>query len=76
MSEAFKAIQIWFGTAIPLRLRRYRITRNFPAPHAIYLGLDSGYFGHQYQHFRCLSNRENHRIVVGTDHTLCDTAIQ
>src|SRR5216684_5830270 len=45
-------------------------TRNFPAPRAIYLGPHSGYFGHQYQPFRCLSNLENHRIVVRNGHIL------
>jgi hypothetical protein len=32
--------------------------------HTIYLEANSGYFGHQYQPFRCLRHRENHRIVV------------
>ena len=36
----------------------------FSRTHAIYLEADSGYFGHKYQPFRCLSNRENHRIVL------------
>jgi hypothetical protein len=54
-----------------------RKARNFSAPHAIYLEAATGYFGHQYQPFRRLSNQPGASIVVKrTANTFCPTAIQ
>jgi MoxR-like ATPase len=46
------------------KLGRLEICLHLFSPHAIYLGAISGYFGHQYQPFRCLSGYGNPRIVV------------